>query len=180
MTSVPRICQKYIARVSYAAPSFPSYASWSGHGRIAWLLPRASPLAPTYAPSHALYAISCHLMYTHTPMVLQQMSQHSQHQSTARIRVPSGPFGLPEQGLLFEHFFLFQNFRAGWERFDFDHRSTAFVCVHTIKYYSIPSVPSRLEGVKTRPHKHLVRLRNMHYPRSPVRAQSCGVKDQAF
>ena len=42
----------------------------------------------------ALYAISCHLMYTHTPMVLQQMSQHSQHQLTARFRVPSGPFGL--------------------------------------------------------------------------------------
>ena len=49
-------------------------------------------------------------MYTHTPMVLQQMSQQSQHQSTARIRVPSGPFGLAEQGLLVEHFFLFQNF----------------------------------------------------------------------
>ena len=67
MTSVPRICQKYISRVSFAAPSFPSYASWSGHGRIAWLLPRASLLAPTCAPSHARYAISCHLMYTHTP-----------------------------------------------------------------------------------------------------------------
>ena len=42
----------------------------------------------------------CHLMYTHTIMVLQQMSQHSQHLSTARILVPSGPFGLAEQGLL--------------------------------------------------------------------------------
>ena len=120
MTSVPRICQKYIARVSFAAPSFPSYVSWSGHGRIAWLLPRASPLAPTYAPYHALYAISCHLMFTHTPMVLRQMSQHSQHQSTVRIRVPSGPFGLAEQGLLllFEHIFLFQIFQAGWERLE--------------------------------------------------------------
>ena len=34
----------------------------------------------------------------------------------ARILVPSGPFGLTEQGLLFEHFFLFQSFQAGWER----------------------------------------------------------------
>ena len=118
MISVPRICQKYIARVSVAVPSFPSYASWSGHGRIAWLLPRASPLAPTCAPSHARYAISCHVMYTPTPMVLQQMSQHSQHQSTARIRVPSGPFGLAEQTLLFGHFFLFQNFQAGWDRLE--------------------------------------------------------------
>ena len=49
-------------------------------------------------------------MYTHTPMVLQQMSQHSQHQSTARIRVPSGSFGLAEQGLLFEHFRPLPNF----------------------------------------------------------------------
>ena len=60
----------------------------------------------------------CHLMYTHTLMVLQQMSQHSQHQSTARILVPSGPFGLAEQGLLFEHFFLFQSFQTGWERLE--------------------------------------------------------------
>ena len=55
----------------------------------------------------------CHLKYTHTLMVVQQMSQHSQHQSTARILVPSGPFGPAEEGLLFEHFFLSQNFRAG-------------------------------------------------------------------
>ena len=56
---VPQFLQKYIARVSFAAPSFPSYASWSGHGRIAWLLPRSSPLAPTYAPSYARYTIPC-------------------------------------------------------------------------------------------------------------------------
>ena len=56
---------------------------------------------------------------THTPMVLQQMSQHSQHQSTACIRVPSGPFRLAEQGLLFEHlFFLFQIFQTGLERLE--------------------------------------------------------------
>ena len=94
-------------------------------------------------------------MYTHTPVVPQQMSRHSQHQSTERIRVPRGPFGLAEQGLLFEHFFLFQNFRQGgnaWNLFDFDHQSAAIFCVDTIKYYSIPSVPSRLEGVKTRLH----------------------------
>ena len=57
-------------------------------------------------------------MYTQTPMVLQQMSQHSQRQLTARIRVPSGPFGLAEQGLLFEHFFLFQNFQTEWDRLE--------------------------------------------------------------
>ena len=115
MTSVPKFFQKYIARVSFADPSFPSYASWSGHGCIAWLLPRASPVAPTHTPSHARYAISC---TPNTLMVLQHMSQQSQHQSTARILVPSGPFGLAERGLLFEHFFLSQNFQSGWERLE--------------------------------------------------------------
>ena len=33
-------------------------------------------------------------------MALQHLSQHSQHQSTARIRVPSGPLGLTEQGFI--------------------------------------------------------------------------------
>jgi len=44
-------------------------------------------------------------------------------------------------------------FRQGgnaWNLFDFDNQSAAIFCVDTIKYYSIPSVPSRLEGVKTR------------------------------
>ena len=140
MTSVPRICQKYIARVSFAARSFPSFASRSGHGRIAWLLPRASPLAHTYAPSHSRYAISCHLMYTHTPMVLQQMSPHSQHQSTARIRVPSGLFGLAEQGFLFKHFLLFQIFQTrvgtlGICSILITNQQQFFV-KDTIKYYS--------------------------------------------
>ena len=38
-----------------------------------------------------------------------------------------------------------------WSLLDFEYQSAAIVCVDTIKYYSIPSVPSRLEGVKTRP-----------------------------
>ena len=77
-------------------------------------------------------------MYTHTPMGHQQMSQHSQHESTARIRVPNGPFGLAfsfiflivprmgmaEQGLLFEHF-LFEISQAGWERLN---QSAAIFC----------------------------------------------------
>ena len=47
-------------------------------------------------------------------------------------------------------------FRQGgndWNLFDFDTNQQHFFCVDTctIKYYSIPSVPSRLEGVKTRP-----------------------------
>ena len=38
-----------------------------------------------------------------------------------------------------------------WERLEstrFDNLSAAIICVDTIKYHSIPSVPSRLEGKK--------------------------------
>ena len=35
--------------------------------------------------------------------------------------------------------------------FDFDNQSAAVSCVETIKYCNIPSVPSGLEEVKTRP-----------------------------
>ena len=47
-------------------------------------------------------------------------------------------------------------FRQGgnaWNLFDFD-QSAAIFCVDTIKHYSIPSIPSDLEGAKTRPHEH--------------------------
>ena len=40
-----------------------------------------------------------------------------------------------------------------WNFLDFDNQSPANTCVDTIKDYSIPSVPSRLKGVKTRPEK---------------------------
>ena len=48
----------------------------------------------------------------------------------------------------------FKIFRQGgnaWNLFDFDNQSAAFFCVDTIKYSSIPSVPSGLGEVKTRP-----------------------------
>ena len=83
-------------------------SSGSCRGRVLWRPHMPRPMLSM--PSHAIH------VHTHTLMVLQQISQHSQHQSTARVRVPSAPFGLAEQGLLFEHSFLFQNFQAGWER----------------------------------------------------------------
>ena len=46
-------------------------------------------------------------------------------------------------------------FRQGgnaWNLFHFDNQSAAIFCVETIKYYSIPSVPSGLEEVQTRPY----------------------------
>ena len=104
----------------------------------------------------------CHLLYTHTLMVLHQMSQHSQHQSIARIiLVPSGPFCLrTEQGKLLQHFFLlflFPILGTGWERLEyteysvFDDQSISSNYLgghHAIQYHSIPQkkVSSRLEG----------------------------------
>ena len=92
-------------------------------------------------------------MYTHTLVVLQQMSQHSQHQSTVRTLVPSGPFGLAEQGLLFDTTssspIIFIQGGNAWNLPDFDYQSAAIVCVNTTKKLSIPSVPSRIEEVQT-------------------------------
>ena len=107
-------------------------------------------MAPTYAPSHARYAISCTLR-SHGPPA------NVATQSTVRIYVPSGPFGLVEQGLLLENFFFLPTFsdRVGTlGTYSSLKSNQAIVCVDTIKYYSIPSVPSRLDGVKTRPEEN--------------------------
>ena len=118
-------------------------------------------LFPRTPPSQAVAVSpgSCRgrvLWRPHTPHLVLAMSSHVhpyphgspanvatlQHQSTARILVPSGPFGLAEQGLLFQHFFLFQNCRTGCERLenllDFDDHSAAIICADTIKYFSHP------------------------------------------
>ena len=81
-------------------------------------------------------------------MVLQQMSQHSQHQSTGRILVPRGPFVLSLDKDCLNTSSSSKTFRQGGNAWnpDFDAPSAAVICVDAIKCYSIPSVPSRLEG----------------------------------
>ena len=84
------------------------------------------------------------------------MSQHSQHQSTARIRVPVGRSVLLNKDYRLNTSSSSKIFRQGGNAcnlFDFDNQSAAFFCVDTIKYFSIPSVPSGLEEVKTRPQR---------------------------
>ena len=49
---------------------------------------------------------------------------------------------------------IFRQDGNAWNLFDFDDQSAAIFCVDTVKYYSVPSVPSRFEGVKTRPKYH--------------------------
>ena len=73
-------------------------------------------------------------------MVLQRMSQHSQHQSTALILVPSRPFGLAEQGLLYPvwTFYLLHKVSDGenaWNLLVFDDQSAASFCVDTINIF---------------------------------------------
>ena len=128
LTSVPRICQRCIARVSFGPPSFPSYASWSGHGCIAWLLPRASPLAPTYAPFHACYVISCHLTYAHTP---SSSSKCRTTPSTNQLHVFAFQVGhsvwLNKEYCLNTSSSSSKCFRQGnaWNLFDSDNQSAA-------------------------------------------------------
>ena len=59
-----------------------------------------------------------------------------------------------------------------WNLLDFEFQSAAIVCVDTIKY-SIPSVPSRLEGVKTRPQPTIPAL-DIRIPRT---AESAGARE---
>ena len=128
MTSVPQFYQKYVCRQSLVhRPVF----------SLVRLLVRLWPyrVAPAAGASFGAHICPipcslCHLMHTRTLMVRQQMSQHSQYQSTACILVPSWPFGLAEQGLLFEHFFSSKIFRQGgnaWNLLDFDNQSATFL-----------------------------------------------------
>ena len=50
---------------------------------------------------------------------------------------------------------IFNQGGNAWNLLDFDNQSAAFFFVDTIKYDSIPNVPSRLEGVKTRPERDM-------------------------
>ena len=91
ITSVPHFCQKYSVRLVVLRPVF--YL-------VRFLLrPWPYRVAPAYGESCGahIYPIPCRLcrlMYTHTLMVLQQMSQYFKQQSTAPILVSSGPFSL--------------------------------------------------------------------------------------
>ena len=114
-------------------------------------------MAPTYAPSHA----RCVISYTPIPSwTSSKMSQHSRHQQTVSILVPGGPTVLMNKYhyLNISSYFLFQTFRQGgnaWNLLDFDKQSAAIFCADTLKYYSTPRDPSRLEGVKTLPELRL-------------------------
>ena len=152
-SSVPQFCQKYIARVSFAAPSFPVrllVRPWPPY--------RVAASSGESCGTHIcpIPCLLCHLMYTRTVMVLQQMSQHSQHQSTLHVF----SFQVGRSVLLNKDYYFSTSSSSKFS----DRVGTLaiysilitdqqqIVCVGTIKYYSIPSVPSRLEGVKTCPH----------------------------
>ena len=117
-------------------------------------------MATTYAPSHARYAISCHLMYAIPPW---PSSKCRNTPNTNQLHVFAFQVGrsvlLTKDYCLNTSFSSSKIFRQGgnaWNLFDFDNQSAAIFCVDTIKYYSIPSVPSRLEGVKTPPDRVLI------------------------
>ena len=99
---------------------------------------------PQPMPAEPSYAILC------TPIPPWSSSKCRNTPSTNQPHVFA--FKVGRSVWLFEHLFLFQNFRQGgnaWDLFDFDYQSATNVCVETIKYCSIPSVPSGSEEVKT-------------------------------
>ena len=112
-----------------------------------WLY-RVAPAAGESCGAHIcpIPCSLCHLMYTHTLMVLQQMSNTP---STNKLHVFS--FQVGRSVLLNNDYCLNTSisseiFRQGgnaWNLLDFDNQSAANICVDTIKCYSIPSVPSR-------------------------------------
>ena len=118
----------------------------SGRGRVLWRPHMPHPMLSM--PSHV---ISC------TPIPPWSSSKRRKTPSTNQLHVFA--FQVGRSVWLNNDYYLntcsssSKIFRQGgnaWNLFDFDHQSTAFFCVDTIKYYSIPSVPSGLEGVKTR------------------------------
>ena len=139
MTSAPHFCQKYIARVSFAAVLFPrtppSHAMAVSRGSC-----RGMPNPMLATPSHA---ISC------TPTIPWSSSKCRNTPGTNKL--PVSAFQVGRLVWLNKDYCLntsssSQILRQGgnvWNLFDLDNQSAAFFCVDTIKYCSIPSVPSR-------------------------------------
>ena len=82
----------------------------SCRGRVLWCT--HMPHAMLATPSHA---ISCTPIYPNGPPANVATLPAPINCTSSRSK---WEFGLAEQGLLFEHFFLFQNFQAGWERLE--------------------------------------------------------------
>ena len=119
----------------------------SCRGRVLW-----HPHMPHLTLAMLSHAISC------TPIPPWFSSKFRNTPSTNQLHVFA--FQVGRSVLLNKDYCLntsssSKKFRQGgnaWNLFDFDDQSAAFFWVDTIKYYSIPNVPSHLEGVKTRPN----------------------------
>ena len=148
MTSVPQFCQEYITSL-VRRPVFSLV-------RLIIVRPWPCRLAPAAGESCGAHIcpIPC------TPIPLWSSSKCRNTPSTNQLHVFS--FRVGRSVLLNKDYCLntsssskfFGQGGNAWNLLDFEYQSAAIVCVDTIKYYSIPSVPSRLEGVKTRPHTH--------------------------
>ena len=125
----------------------------SCRGRVLWRPHMPHPMLSM--PSHA---ISC------TPIPPWSSSKCRNTPSTNQLHVFS--FQVGRSVLLNKGYCLntsSSNFcRQGgnaWNLLDFDSQSAAIFCVDTIKNIfsiNVPSVPSRLEGVKTRPESRII------------------------
>ena len=167
MTSAPHFCQKYIARSRSPPRLFPrtppskavAVSRGSCRGRVLW---HPHMPHPHICP---IPCSLCHLMPSHAhPYPHGPPSKCRHTPSTDQLHVFA--FQVGRSALLNKDYCLntsssSKNFSGNaWNLFDFDNQSAALFCVDTIKYYSIPSVPSRLDGVKTRPDTHSLALLN--------------------
>ena len=147
MTSVPQFCQKYIAE-SCSPPGLfprtsPSHAMAVSRGSC-----RGMPHPMLAKPSHAILR---------TPISPWSSSKCRNTPSTNQLHVFAFQVGRSvwvNKDYCLNTCSSSKILRQGgnaWNLFDFDNQSAAFFCADTVKYYSIPSVPSRLGGVETRP-----------------------------
>ena len=156
MISVTQFCQKYIAKVSFAARLFPrtppsqaiAVSRGSCRGRVLWRPHMPHPMRAM--PSHA---------FSFTPIPPWSSSKCRNTPRTSQQHVFAFHVGrsvwLNKDYCLNTSSSSLKIFRQGGNTLEIYSilipQSAAFFCVDTIQYYSIPSVPSGLEGVKTRP-----------------------------
>ena len=149
-TNLPEIYRESLVRRPVFSPRTPpgqamAVSRGSCRGRVRWRPHMPHPMLAM--PSHAI---------SYTPIPPWSSSKCRNTPSTNQLHVFS--FQVGRSALLNKDYCLNTSssklFRQGenaWNLLDFDNQPAAIICVDTTKYYSIPSIPSGLEGFKTRP-----------------------------
>ena len=151
-TNLPEIYRQSLVRrpvfslVRLLVRPWPAVSRGSCRGRVLWRPHMSHPMLSM--PSHAI---------SRAPIPPWSSSKCRNSPSTNQLHVFAFQVGrsvwLNKDYCLNTSFYSSKIIKQGgtaWNLFDFDNQSASIFCVDTIKYYSIPSVPNGLEGVKTR------------------------------